>query len=94
MDILNTTNFNSLSQQQLVEMIRVLQAEVKNLRFNKSYDAEARNNHIITLEQKIQTLTHDNLQLKKNFQAATQIMFKPLTWKERIMGKLFISDKI
>lgn len=85
--ILNTSNFRDYTQNQLIEMIRVLQTEVKSIRHNRDYEIEQLRHQILILDKRCQTQSTEVEKLKTTCQRYLALLEKPLTIKERFTGK-------
>lgn len=88
--VLHITNFKDYTHNQLVEMLSMLQTEVKLLRHNKEYDIEVMRHTILALESRNKNLDQEVEKLKQTTQKYLQLLEKPLTFKERLKGKKII----
>lgn len=88
--VLHISNFKDYTHNQLVEMLSMLQTEVKLLRHNKEYDVEVMRHTILALEARNKNLDQEIEKLKSLIRQYLQMLEKPLTFKERIKGKKII----
>jgi FtsZ-binding cell division protein ZapB len=85
--ILNTTNFRDYTQNQLIEMIRLLQMEVKTMRHSRDFEIENLRHQILTLNSRCEHQAAEVEKLKTTTQRYLKMLEKPLTLKERLSGK-------
>jgi len=91
-DILNINDFSQFSKNELVEIIVSLSDELKYQRYIK-------NNKLTDLNTSINLLKEENKNLKLKLDVAinsnkiyTKHLFKPLSFKERLFGKINVND--
>lgn len=88
--VLHVSNFKDYTHSQIVEMLRVLQMEVKTLRHSRDYEIENLRDLIQKLESKNQQQLTEIEKLRTFSQTYLKLLEKPLTIKERLLGKKII----
>lgn len=88
--ILNMSNFTDFTSNQVVEMLRVLQLEIKTLRHNRDYEIENLRHTITSLDSKLKIQETEIKKFRELTQRYLQLLEKPLTIKERLKGKKIV----
>ncbi len=88
--ILNMSNFTDFTSNQVVEMLRVLQLEIKTLRHNRDYEIENLRHTVATLDSKLMVQESEIKKYRELIQRYLQLLEKPLTIKERLKGKKIV----
>lgn len=88
--ILNMSNFTDFTSNQVVEMLRVLQLEIKTLRHNRDYEIENLRHTVATLDSKLMSQESEIKKYRELIQRYLQLLEKPLTIKERLKGKKIV----
>jgi len=88
--VLHINNFKDYTHNQITEMLKILQMEVKTLRHSRDYEIESLKDLIQKLESKTTHQTEEIEKLRKNSLTYLQLLEKPLTLKERVLGKKII----
>lgn len=85
--ILHITNFKDYTNNQIIEMLRLLQMEVKTLRHSRDYEIDTLRDTIQKYETKNKLQIAEIEKIKKTCQSYLILLEKPLTIKERLTGK-------
>jgi len=88
--VLNTTNFQNFTSSQIVDMLRMMQLEIKNMRHNRDYELEQLRHQITILEAKTLIQDTELQKLQDMNRLYLQLLEQPLTFKERLTGKKHI----
>lgn len=86
-DILSMENLSNLSQTQLIQIVNILQNEVKKLNSSKDWDRQKLVDTIQVLNDKNKSLEIINDKYKKSVLNYHNILKRNLTVKERVLGK-------
>ena len=81
--VLNMTNFRDYTPNQIIEMLRLLQIEIKTMRHNRDFEIENLRHTIIALDSKFKVQELEIKKLRESNQRYLQLLEKPLTIKER-----------
>ena len=87
-NILLLDNYTHLSQSQLINIIMVLKDELKYYKFKKDKNIDLLNDRIRELDLMIYQQQQINKTLKEKNVLINKKLFKPLSFKERISGKI------